>query len=329
MSSRPIRKRVTVTFYVVEPLEEQSPSWEGEFPEKAVLDTARGLDLASGNYHVKTGLFNSEMFCAVYDGPPRLLGGYTKDLLASLQTEFKGSIEQILLREGEGVVDAAYAHFFPNNVLGLLRTSVKSPGSASMANWISLFCGYPCVFSALPTADALSRLERPASEILGVTLRAKMKLLRWLRPVRADVASTFEAAGRVSGSSKAEVTFATATKKERDHWWPGMRAAISDLAAAQLLQDFDAASVRLTGKDSVNLRDAYVNRKLYVTLVGTKRVGPAEAAQALVEAYDDLAAHTILPSVEAWRARRDGRHRPRGTNQDAGPDQGLGQPPGD
>lgn len=304
------RRNVTVSFYVVEPEDPWKASWDGDFPREEVLAKIANLDLASGEFHVQTGLFGNELFCTVHDGPLPLVGAYTKDKLNAVLTEYKGSIEEIAMREGEGVIDGTYAAFFPNSVVGVVRSSVKAPGSGGLAGWLSLFGGHPCVMPALPKADALAGLQRPAEEIIDVTFRAKKRLVPRIKAVRADVAGIIESAAGVGGSTKVGFTLATETKKERPAWWPSVRAAINDLAAAELLADFDAASVKVSGRHSINLRDAYVSDKRQIELQKGKRLGPAHAAEALAGAYGELEASVIVPSVEAWRKSRGARRRP-------------------
>ena len=288
------------------------------------MDQVEAFDLATGEFHLKTNLFGSEMFCTVHHGPVPLLAGYTKDNLAALETELKGTIEEIELREGEGVIDATYAAFFPNGVVGVVRCSVKSPGAASLAHWISMFTEFKCIFPALPKANALAGLEGPGDDVIGVTLKAKSRLLTRIMDARPDVAGALQAASKVSNSTKVGLTFATASKQERAAWWPGMRAAINDLADADLLPEFETATVNLSGREAVNLRDAYVSRKEWVQLQKKRRIGPAHAAQALVEAYHALEQGTILPSVEAWRTTRNVR-RPRRATTTPPMDGDMGQ----
>ena len=165
------RRNVTVSFYIAEPTE--PPTWVGDLPGDDVLAKIQTLDLASGEYHVKTGLFATELFCMVHNGPLPLIGAYTKDMWNAVLTELKGVIEEVEMREGEGVVDGAYAAFFPNSVVGIVRSSVKAPGSAAIAQWLSLFGGHPLYLAALPKADALAGLQRPPEDINSVTFRVK------------------------------------------------------------------------------------------------------------------------------------------------------------
>jgi hypothetical protein len=307
MAASVFRRNVTVSLNIAEP--QDPPTWSGSFPSDEVLATIRQLDLASGDYHVKTGLFATELFCMVHEGPLPLVGAYSKDMWNAVLTELKGVIEEVEMREGEGVVDGAYAAFFPKSVVGIVRSSVKAPGSAALAEWLSLFGGHPLYLAALPKADALAGLQRPPEDINGVTFRVKKSLLTRIRAVRPDVASIIESASQVGGSTKVGFTLATAHRKERANWWPPVRAVINDLAEAQLLAEFEAASVSLYNRQNVNLKDAYVTAKQPVQIQNTKRIGPVHAAEALVGAYRDLEATLINPSVEAWRKRHTAVHQ--------------------
>src|SRR5665213_308308 len=135
------RRNVTVSFYIAEPLD--PPTWTVDFPADEVLATMRELDLASGEYHVKNGLFATELFCTVHEGAHPLVGAYSKDMWNAVLTEFKGAIEEIEMRDGEGIIDGSFAAFFPHSVVGLVRSSVKAPGTAALANWLTLFGGHP------------------------------------------------------------------------------------------------------------------------------------------------------------------------------------------
>jgi hypothetical protein len=79
-----------------------------------------------------------------------------------------------------------------------------------------------------------------------------------------------------------------------------MRAAIKDLADAQLISEFDAAYVRVNSGGNVNLKNAYVTAKPLIDRMDKKRLGPAQAAEILVKGYRDEEV-AILAAVEAWR----------------------------
>lgn len=305
-SARP----VTVTFHVAEP-DSAAPSWTREFPSAEVLDTVAAFDLATGDYHLQTTLFGNEVFCMVHEGPVRLLASYTKDSLQAVLSEYKGTVEHIPMRDGEGILDAAYAAFFPNNVLGLVRYSAKSPGASSIAHWLSAFGGHGLYLAALPKSNAMAGLDRPADEVVSVVLRARKTIAKYVRPVRQDVAGALEAVAAVSATSRVAVEFGVSSPKEKGVWWPGMRAAIKDLADAQLIAEFDAAYVRMNSGGNVNLKQAYVTAKPLMDRRDKKRFGPAQAAELLTKAYQDEE-RTILAALDAWQTANDRRRRGNG-----------------
>lgn len=290
---------MTVSFYVVEPAAGESQTFEGVFPADEVLDQVRILDLSTGQYHVKDGLFANEVFCTVHEGPQPILGAYNKDMYASVMTERKGEIREVEMSDGEGVVDASYVAFFPNSVAAVVRTSIRSPGSARIGNWLTLFGGHPCYFSALPTADTMARLNQLPTEIRRVVFRARRGRFPAIREANRQVAEALEAASKVSTSSKVGLTLGVERRAEKPGWWTGMRSVISDIA--EVLPEFDTARVEVTKGKDVNLLDAYVSTRVEVELDGVKRIRPHNAAQALVEAYDSEK-DSIDAALASWRS---------------------------
>lgn len=300
---KPLHQYVTVSFYVVEPHIEHPGAWTGDYPADDMLDAVEKLDLASGLYHVQTNLFGNEVFCMVEDGQQRMLSCFTKDSWNALQTEFKGQVEEVPLRDGEGWVEATYCTFFPQSVAAVVRTSTKSPGAAQIGRWVSMFTPQQCYLATLPKIDALAELQRPSKEISSVRLRAKTSLIQRLRPVRPDLAGILEAAAGTAGSSNVDITLGVPAARKA-HWWAEMYAIISDLADAQLLADFDSAMVNLVGKTSpINLKEAFVKLKVPVDLQVKLKIGPSHAAIAMVEAYGQLKDDVITPAVEAWKGK--------------------------
>lgn len=196
-------------------LAEPPPTWTGAFPAAEVLDTIEALDLASGEYHIPKGLWG-QLFCKVWaDGPQRLLGSYTKDIASAVEVEYKGTVEEIILREGEGVVQPAYVAFFPDSVVGILRCATSSPGAASVAHWMSEFGGYSCAFQALPNIDVLAQLDGPAEEKLSVFFSGPKRLLKRITDARPDVGMAMQAAAAVSKSTQAGVWLSTEHRSEQ------------------------------------------------------------------------------------------------------------------
>ncbi len=278
------RKSVTVSFFVVEPSPGPEKTFAGDFPADEVLDTVAGLDLATGDFHVKDGLFANEMFCTVHEGPMRLLGAYSKDLYAAVATERKGEIRELEMSDGEGIVDATYVAFFPDSVAALLRTSVKSPGSARTASWLSLFGGYSCFFSAMPQGDVMNRLDRHPSEISSVFFRAKKSRLDVILGGSSSVAAALEAAAKVSRSSKLGLTLGVERQSEKAEWWHEMRAVLADMI--EVLPEFESARIEVTHGKNINLLDAYVTARVEAEIDGAKRIRPVDAARAIADAYE-------------------------------------------
>jgi hypothetical protein len=292
------RKTATVNFYVVEPAAGQAATFTTAFPSDEVLDAVRLLDLASGDYHVRDGLFANEVFCIVHEGPVPILGAYNKDMYASVVTERKGEIREVEMDDGEGLVDASYVAFFPNSIAAIVRTSVKSPGSARIANWLSLFGGHPCYFAALPTADAMARLQQDPKDVTAVVLTAKKSRLRAIRRAERGVAEALEAVARVSNSTKPSIRLGVEKGSEKAAWWHGMQSVIGDLV--EVLPEFDTARVEISRGRNVNLLDAYVGTRVDVELDGSRRIQPVDAARALVEAYSSES-QAIALALASWR----------------------------
>ena len=277
------RKTVTVSFYVVEPSLGPQATFQGVFPHDEVLDRIVELDLASGEFHVQDGLFHNEMFCTVHDGPVRLLGAYNKDLYATVATERKGEIREISLSDGEGIVDATYVAFFPDSVAAMLRTSVRSPGTARTANWLSLFGGHSCHFAAMAQIDAMSRLDRDPSDVRSVFFRAVRQKLPVIRGGSMKVAEALEAASHVSSSTRIGLTLGVAKQSEKATWWNGMRSILADMV--EVLPEFETARVEIKGGKNVNLLDAYITARVDSEIDATRRIRPVDAAQAMTDAY--------------------------------------------
>lgn len=289
-----------MTFFVVEPAAGYEQTFVGDYPAEEVLGTIGALDLSTGDYHLKDGLFATELFCKAWDGPHPILGAYVKDMYASVTTERKGEIREVEMDDGEGVVDATFVAFLPGSVAAMVRTSVKSPGSARVANWLSRFGGHPCYFAALPTVDTMARLDRPSSEVSSLVLRAKRGRLPAIRSASPKVAEALEAASRLSGSSKVGLHLGVAQQKEKPAWWNGVRDLIGDLV--EVLPEFDTARVEVVRDKNINLLDAYVSTRVTVEMDGKRRVRPLDAAMAMMDAYQ-TERESIRASLEARRRR--------------------------
>lgn len=298
---------VTVSFHVIEPFGPEN-RWTGEYPAAEVLSHIETLDLASGDYHLKRRLFGTEVFCAVHDdGPQPILASYTKDVWWAVMTERKGEISSIDMRDGEGPIDGAFAAFFEPSVVGIIRSSLKSPGPASTADWLSQFTPYSCVFNRLP-APASALLAGPADRFLSATFIAKKRQMARIREARPDLAGALDAAAGVGRSSKPGVVLATEHRDERSEWWTTIRAIIDDLDDAELLEDFAKASVRVSKVGDVNLKKTFLTFRQPVAIQGNRRLAVASAAEALLRAYEQNQGE-IREAVAAWRTEREQKAR--------------------
>jgi hypothetical protein len=129
-----VSKDLTVYFYVLEPFPERTFEVRA-YPLDRVAQTIRALDPAAPDYRIRDRLFGGELFCLFHDdGPEPILGAYYKDTLAKALTECKGIVKELELDDGEGLVDAAYAAFFPDDVtVRLMDTKRVGPRVATEA----------------------------------------------------------------------------------------------------------------------------------------------------------------------------------------------------
>lgn len=299
---------VTVTFHVVGPGPAET-SWSPPFPTKVLFDAVRELDFSTGNFYMPTRLMGNEMFCQVIDGPLPLIAGYTRDTWSDRHSERKGEVRLHELEDDAAWVDPTYASFFPNDIVGIVRPTLNSPGSATMAHWLSQHGPHPFYLQGLQKADVFADLNRPADEMYGLHLRIHRALISLIRRARTDVATAFEHAARIGGGSATlSLGMQAGSRKERAAWWPPIRAVIKDLADNNLLVDFESAKVKVTGGLAVNLKDAYLTSRVPISRYDKKKFGPAQAADALGTAYH-VSEPAILAAVEAWRGRNytDGR----------------------
>jgi hypothetical protein len=300
-------KTLTVYFYGIEPGPDfggGTPTFElGSYPLDSVLDTIRKLDPATEEYRIQDGLFAGETFCLLHDdGPQPVLGAYYRDNLSKPLTEYKGEINLLLLREGEALVDAAYAAFFPGDVLGLVRTSSKAPNFASIGNWLTLLGGYPCVLIALRDADTLAQLDDHPTGLRRLRMRIKRNRIAAVETHSPDVAKALRAAADVNSySSEVGIEMGIGRLQNAASWSSLVRQEIEELM--EILPEFEEAKVKVTGIDrEINLLRANIQRPVEISIVGSKRVGPSEAAEALFGAYAQERA-SINQALAARRAR--------------------------
>lgn len=283
-------KQLTVYFYALEPVlffddkAQEFPS--GAFPLNEVLDTIRKSDPAEETYRIKEDIFGGETFCLVHDnGPQPILGAYYRDNLAVPLAEYKGEINQLMMREGEALVDAAYAAFLPHDVVGLVRTSSKAPGFARIGQWLTYLGGYGCGLFALKDADALAQLDREPLKLRSFYMRIRAQRIGVVDQYSPRVAEALRGAAAIGGASDdVAIEIRSRSAKARAQWAQQLRQEIGDLIGA--LPDFEEAKVQIAGhKKPVNLLRATIQQGITVPMVNSKRIGPAEAATAIFEAY--------------------------------------------
>lgn len=307
-----VSKALTVYFYAIEPFSVNGTRAfsSGSYPLNDVLAKISELDPAAEEYRIVESLFGGETFCLVHDkGPQPILGAYYRDNLARPLTEYKGQINELLLREGEALVDAAYAAFFPNDVIGLVRTSSKAPGFAKIGQWLSVTTGYGCALMALRDPNVVAQLDREPTKLMALALRIRRNRIPAVSTYSPSVASALRAAAEINAITD-EVGVEIAVKRQHDRamWARLVRQEIEDLLG--VLPDFEKAEVRVSGrKRPFNLLRANIHQGVRVQLIDKKLVGPAEAATALFEAYADEE-NSIKLAVATLRERSDDGREP-------------------
>lgn len=291
-------------FYAVEPLAgpEGRSFTRGAYPLSQVLDRLRRLDPAAEEYRIREDLFGGETLCLLHeDGPEPLLGVYYRDNLTRALTEYKGEVQELVLREGEAIVDAAYAAFFPGDVVGLVRTSSKSPGFARLGQWLSINGGFRCGLFALPDPDTLMQLDRQPDRLRRLNLRIRRNRIAAVDAHSQKVARALRAAADVaSATTEVGIDLGVSNARERTDWSRHIRQEIEELLG--ILPDFEQASVQVSGrKKPVNLKRANVTADVPVILHNTRKVGLPEAAEVLFEGYEQERA-SIEAALNAWRA---------------------------
>jgi hypothetical protein len=299
-------RELTVTFHVLEPMTPERSFASGHLPVREVLNTIKELDRSSDSYRIRNGISANETFCHIHDdGPLTLIGTYNKDLVSRLLLEYQGDLEEIRLRDGEGPVDALYTMLFPGDVVGVLRTSTKAPGPAGFANWMSIQGQHPFYLSALPDPGALDHLRQRQGLIRRVEVGVNRHLLRRLNPAvnPLGVAAALRAlADGCDATSSIELTLRNSDRKIRSQ----LDAGVEDLVFqfADVVPDFNRLKVFFTGeRRPLDLRRSYVSTPMSVRLTQSKRVGPHEAGEALIEAYDREQS-AIDSALQIWRNRR-------------------------
>lgn len=285
-------RELTAHFYALEPVSPPDGNSQkflsGAFPLSDVLGTIRDADPADASYRIVETLFGGETFCIVHDdGPEPILGAYYRDNLAHPLAEYKGEVNELMMREGEALVDATYAAFFPNDVVGLVRTSSKAPGFARIGQWLSYLGGYGCGLFALSDTDTLAQLDREPTKLRTFFLRIRANRITAVEGHSPKVAQALRAASAIGGpNDDVGIDLRSTDETQRARWAQHLRQEITELLG--VLPDFEEAKVTVSGtKKPINLLRANIQRGVKIVLTDSKRVGPKEAAEALFKAYAD------------------------------------------
>jgi hypothetical protein len=298
-----VSKTLSVYFYAVEPfpMEGHLGFQSGALPMDKVMATLRAMDPASEDYRIPETMFGGETFCLLHDdGPQPVLGAYFKDDLSRPFTEYKGEISELMLREGEGLVDAAYAAFFPNDVIGLVRTSSKSPGFAKLGQWLTLATGYGCFLMALRDHNVLEQLDRDPGKLTRLILGLRKNRIASVEQYSPSVAQALRTMAEANElSDDVELGWSARYAKNRAAWSQQTRQLIEELLG--ILPDFEKAQVKVTGRRKpFNLLRTSIQTSVPVALIDTKRVGTNEAATALFKAYEEEK-NSIAFAIRAMR----------------------------
>ena len=284
-------KELTVYFYRIEPLQGAKPDRQfirGAFPLEEVLNRIDATDPSSEESRIPETLFGGETFCVLHDdGPTPVLGAYYRDNFSMPLAELKGEVKELILREGEAIVDSAYVAFFPGDVVGLVRTSSKAPGFAKIGNWISMVGGYSLALAALTDSNTMLQLEENPNLLRRLSLRIQPSRISLIEPKSTGLSGALRAAADVSLTTE-EVAIelrGPARQSASEQWSKQAMQEVREIL--EVLPDFEEAKVKLKGKKKeINLLRANVQTPVTILLEDTKVVGPNEAAKALVQAYE-------------------------------------------
>ena len=283
-------RTVNVAFYTVEPAPTFEPSrttfLAGHLPWEDLWATVRLRDAAAEDYRLKDHLWGGETLCLLHDnGPEPILGAYYKDNFGKLLTEYKGEVTEATLREGEGPVMSAYLASFPMDVVGLVRTSSKAPGFASIGRWITAVGGISCALTSLPDANTLQQLRAEPTKLNRFTLGALKRALPGIQEGSPSVAKALDGALSINplggyagldvraGKGAEVATFSAQVLQEMQE-------------VMAVLPDLEEAKVYVSGRRRpINLKRSQIVAPVPVVLQDTTRVGLKEAAEALFTAY--------------------------------------------
>jgi hypothetical protein len=303
------QRQVRVSFFAIQPV----PGMDGHptfdlrrYPREETFDHVRCLDPADESYRIKEDMFGGEFLCLLHDnGSEAILGAYYRDNLGKLLTEYKGEISEVMLREGEAPVDASYMAFFPNDIVGLLRTSQKSPRNARIAQWLSFVAGCPCALVPLRDPDTLAQLAEHPLALRRLIVGANKSVLPELETHGASVAQVLRDMSRLHPGS-AMVSYEVAAERSTQEEFS--RLLLQDLHdLVDVIPILDEIKVKLAGRPAmVDLKRQLVLAQLQVILVNTSRIGLRQAPEILFDAYEQERVSVERAAQAHWDLSRDG-----------------------
>ena len=287
-----VTKNVSVRFFLLEPFGNPLPFGSGRYPRAEVFESLRGKDPADSSYRITEDLLGGETLCLLHDGGlGEVLGAYFKDLLNMPQTEYKGEVLELVLREGEALVDGSYAMFFPNDVVGIVRTSNKAPGPAKIGSWLSIIGEVGCGLTPLRDPDTTAQLRQAGSGLRRLFVRAKFGRLAVIEQSSPSVAAALrQAASPIPSANEIGIELSAGNHADRQQYGIDLQECVEELFP--VFPELEAAEVWVSGRrNPINLKRSLLVSPQRVSLRNTRKIGPAQAAQAIVVAYNHEAEH--------------------------------------
>jgi hypothetical protein len=302
------RRPYVVQFYRVVPRSEgPAPYADGEFPLRMVVQRIQSLDPAADEYRFKETLFGNEHFCLIDEsGPLPLFCAYTKDVTAAPETEKKGEIRSIIMDPDEGIVDAAYALVFPNDVVALVRTSTKAPGAAFLGSWLSAMSQIGFVLLPLPNLSVMDRVRGAHGLVRKFRLAGNVRRLNNIDAPRIGLAQELRSLAR-PGSDTVVLEQSNRNHRNRVSFAESVLGDIEEIL--DLLPLLQEANVWLTGqRRAIKLKGAHYTTEAPFGLNGHRRVTARFAAIGLMGAYE-REREAIVHAEEQFRLHH-ARRRP-------------------
>lgn len=286
-----------VYFYALEPEDDSKPCTFSADGTLAIIDQ---LDREAGKAYLETGLYDRLLGLVHSDGTTSMLSLWNIDTVNAPHFERKGTIVSYEMMDDEGVAEPAYAMFFEDRYMALLRPVHRSAGPKAIAEYLNHFTGCNLSFAALVQPDVLKLLKRPAHDIINARVRVKLRNLAPIGEARPDVEAAVRAAAKPAGATELTLTWKAALDKEKPHWWSETQPMLRDLVTSGAIDSFESAVVHVTGSHPVDLMSQHLTQSVPVDLLkGEKHVKPEAAAEALLRAYelrkDDLSTSATLP----------------------------------